>query len=82
MTVLKIWTVLDGHVSDEGMLEIKPMTNPRYAHLVLKDEDGNEAYVVVDADGLTAILKVLQDQRDEMLPDIDEDLLDIWEDDD
>lgn len=82
MTAVKLWTIVFGHPLDEGTLEITPFaTRSDRAHLTLKDEDGNEAYVTVDVDGLAAIIEALQDQLDEMLPEIDEDYVDIEEED-
>ena len=83
MTILKIWTAIGGQVFNEGTLEVESFaTRSDMAHLTLKDEGGNVAHITVDPDGLAAIIKVLQDQRDELLPDLDEDLLDIEGDDD
>lgn len=82
MTVLKIWTAIGGQTFNEGTLEVESFaTRPDKAHLTLKDEGGNVTHITVDPDSLAAIIKVLQDQRDELLPDLNEDLLDIEEDD-
>ena len=70
MTIIEIATRFHGNILDNGTLEIKPMINPRYAHLVLKDEDGNEAYVTVDMDCIAMIIKALQDQLKQMVLEI------------
>ncbi len=68
MTCTEIRTRYMGRTFDEGTIEIKPFaTRADYAHLMLKDADGNEIHIAVDTDSLATIIGALQDQLKQMV---------------